>query len=120
MESILNLVISLWRFTPLEIIPRCFAAGLNFRIIPAGFNAPLGFELQRLEFLTRYTRPERLQHMSEKIEIRSVEMVRRIRDELADILKDKSHPEIIEFFKKAGDVVRKECKRSERIQTQRE
>ena len=36
--------------------------------------------------------------MSEKIEIRSVEMVRRIREELADFLKGKSHSEIIEFF----------------------
>jgi hypothetical protein len=58
--------------------------------------------------------------MSEKIEIRSVEMVRRIRDELADILKGKSHPEIIEFFKKAGDEARKECKRPGRIQPQTE
>ena len=31
------------------------AAGLDFRIIPAGFNAPLGFESQRLEFLTGFT-----------------------------------------------------------------
>ena len=54
--------------------------------------------------------------MSEKIEIRSVEMVRRIREELADILKDKSHSEMIEFFKKAGDVARNECKRRGRIQ----
>jgi hypothetical protein len=58
--------------------------------------------------------------MSEKTEIRSVEMVRRIRQELADILKGKSHSEIIEFFKKAGDVARKECKRPGRIQPQRE
>jgi len=35
-------------FTPLEIMPRCSAAGLGFRIIPAGFNAPL-------EFLTGFT-----------------------------------------------------------------
>jgi hypothetical protein len=56
--------------------------------------------------------------MSEKIEIRSVEMVRRIREELADSLKGKSHSEIIEFFKKAGDVARKECKRRGRIQPQ--
>ena len=35
-------------FTPLEIMPRCSAAGLDFRIIPAGFNAPL-------EFLTGFT-----------------------------------------------------------------
>ena len=31
------------------------AAGLDFRIIPAGFNASLGFESQRLEFLTGFT-----------------------------------------------------------------
>jgi len=36
-------------FTPLEIMPRCSAAGLGFRIIPAGFNAPL-------EFLTGFTK----------------------------------------------------------------
>jgi hypothetical protein len=35
-------------FTPLEIMPRCSAAGLDLRIIPAGFNAPL-------EFLTGFT-----------------------------------------------------------------
>ena len=33
------------------------AAGLGFRIIPAGFDAPLGFESQRLEFLTGFTHP---------------------------------------------------------------
>jgi len=58
--------------------------------------------------------------MSEKIEIRSVEMVRRIRNELADILKGKSHSEIIAFFKKAGDDARKEYKRPGRIQSQTE
>jgi hypothetical protein len=35
-------------FTPLEIMPCCSATGLEFRIIPAGFNAPL-------EFLTGFT-----------------------------------------------------------------
>jgi len=30
-------------FTPLEIMPRCSAVGLHFRIIPVGFNVPLGF-----------------------------------------------------------------------------
>jgi hypothetical protein len=30
-------------FIPLEIKPRCSAVGLGFRIIPAGFNAPLEF-----------------------------------------------------------------------------
>jgi hypothetical protein len=38
-------------FTPLEIMPHCFAAGLDFRIIPAGFNAPV-------EFLTGFTLEE--------------------------------------------------------------
>ena len=38
-------------FTPLEIMPRWSAAGLDFRIIPAGFNAPL-------EFLTGFTHLE--------------------------------------------------------------
>jgi hypothetical protein len=36
------------KFTPLEIMPCCSAAGLDFRIIPAAFNAPL-------EFLTGFT-----------------------------------------------------------------
>jgi hypothetical protein len=44
--------------------------------------------------------------MKEKIEIKSVEMVRRIRDQMAGILKGKSHAEIIEFFKKAGEKAR--------------
>jgi hypothetical protein len=38
----------IYKFTPLEIMPRCSAAGLDFKIIPAGFNAPL-------EFLTGFT-----------------------------------------------------------------
>ena len=41
----------LFDFTPLEIMPRCSAAGLPFKIIPAGFNAPL-------EFLTGFTYAE--------------------------------------------------------------
>ena len=35
-------------FTALEIMPRCSAAGLDFKIILTGFNAPL-------EFLTGFT-----------------------------------------------------------------
>ena len=38
-------------FTPLEIMPHCFAAGLDFKIIPAGFNATV-------EFLTGFTLEE--------------------------------------------------------------
>jgi len=44
--------------TPLEITPPCSAAGLHFRTIPAAFNAPLGFESQRLGFLTGSASPE--------------------------------------------------------------
>jgi hypothetical protein len=40
-------------FAPLEIMPRCSAADLNFTIIPAGFKAPL-------EFLTGFAKEERL------------------------------------------------------------
>jgi len=39
---------SIFHFTPLEMMPRCSAAGLGPRIIPAGFDAPL-------EFLTGFT-----------------------------------------------------------------
>jgi len=37
-----------WRFTPLEIMARCYTAGLHFKMIPAGFNV-------LLEFLTGFT-----------------------------------------------------------------
>jgi hypothetical protein len=58
--------------------------------------------------------------MNEKIEIQSVKMVRRIRDELAEILKEKSHAEIIAFFKKAGDIAREEAKRRSGFRPQAE
>jgi hypothetical protein len=40
-------------------MPRCSlwaggCSGVRFGIIPAGFNGPLGFESQRLEFLTGF------------------------------------------------------------------
>jgi hypothetical protein len=54
--------------------------------------------------------------MNEKSEIRSVEIVRRIRDEMASILEGKSHAEIIAFFKKAGDVAREEANRRRKIE----
>jgi hypothetical protein len=38
-----SLIIGAHSFTPLEIMPRYSAAGLDLRIIPAGFNAPLKF-----------------------------------------------------------------------------
>jgi hypothetical protein len=58
--------------------------------------------------------------MNERNEIRSVEMVRRIRDEMASILEGKSHDEIIAFFKKAGDLARLEVKRQRKIEPQTE
>ena len=42
--------------------------------------------------------------MDEKNKIRAVAMVRRIRDEMAAALEGKSHAEIIEFFKEAGNL----------------
>ena len=56
--------------------------------------------------------------MSKKNEIRPVEMVRHIRDEMAARLEGKSHAEIIAFFKKAGDVARKEAKRRRKMELQ--
>ena len=47
-ENIIGPICPKGLFTPLEIMPRCSAAGLDFRIISAGFNAPL-------EFLTGFT-----------------------------------------------------------------
>ena len=58
--------------------------------------------------------------MSEKNEIRAVEVVRRIRDEMATVLEGKSHAEIIVYFKKAGDVAREEAKRRRKIEFQTE
>ena len=44
--------------------------------------------------------------MKEKIQIKAVDMVRRIRDEQARMLSGKSKSEIIDFFKKAGEEAR--------------
>ena len=58
--------------------------------------------------------------MSEKNEIKSVEMVRRIREEMSTILEGKSHAEIIAYFKKAGDFSREEANRRRKIEFQKE
>ena len=42
--------------------------------------------------------------------IRAVEMVRRIRDEQAKLLGDKSEGEVLEFFRKAGEAAREEAR----------
>jgi hypothetical protein len=56
--------------------------------------------------------------MAEKIQIKAVEMVRRIRDEQAQMLADKTKAEIIAFFKEAGETARQEAK--QRLSTQRQ
>jgi hypothetical protein len=47
----------------------------------------------------------------EKTNIRAIEMVRRIRDEQAAALADKSEAEVLEFFRKAGEAAREEARR---------
>lgn len=48
--------------------------------------------------------------MAEKTQIKAVEMVRRIRDEQAQMLAGKSKAEIIAFFRKAGEAARQAAK----------
>lgn len=56
--------------------------------------------------------------MKDKIQIKAVEMVRRIRDEQAQMLADKSTAELIDFFKKAGEAAREHSKRRQTPQPQ--
>ena len=58
--------------------------------------------------------------MNEKIQIKTVEMVRRIRDEQAQILAGKSKSEIIAFYKKAGEATRQGTKIKQTIQSQQQ
>lgn len=51
--------------------------------------------------------------MAEKIQIKAVEMVRRIRDEQAKLLAGKSDAEIIAFFRKAGEAARRKAKKGQ-------
>ncbi len=51
--------------------------------------------------------------MAEQKQIRTVEMVRRIRDELARELAGKSDADIIAFYRKAGDAARDVIKRGQ-------
>ena len=51
--------------------------------------------------------------MAEPKQIRAVEMVRRIRDELAQELAGKSDAEIIAFYRRAGDAARESVKRDQ-------
>jgi hypothetical protein len=49
--------------------------------------------------------------MAETKEIRAIEMVRGIRDELARELAGKSEADIIAFYRKAGDAARESARR---------
>lgn len=51
--------------------------------------------------------------MAETKQIRAVEMVRRIRDELARELAGKSDAEIMAFYRKAGDAARESTGRDQ-------
>jgi len=48
--------------------------------------------------------------MERKTEIHAVELVRRIRDEQAKLLKGKSDEEIIELFRKAGEAAKRRAR----------
>jgi len=56
--------------------------------------------------------------MAEKIQIKAVEMVRRIRDEQARMLAGRSKAEIMAFFRKAGEAARQEAKQRQTAQQQ--
>lgn len=56
--------------------------------------------------------------MKEKIQIKAVDMVRRIRDEQAQILAEKSKSEIMAFFKSAGEALREKAKSRQSTQSQ--
>ena len=51
--------------------------------------------------------------MVETKSIRAVEMVRRIRDELARELAGKSEAEIIAFYRRAGDAARESARKAQ-------
>jgi len=57
--------------------------------------------------------------MAEKIQIKAVEMVRRIRDEQAKLLAGKSDAEIIAFLRKAGKAARRKAKKRRSSQRRR-
>jgi hypothetical protein len=47
--------------------------------------------------------------MAEKIQIKAVDMVRRIRDKQAQMFAEKSKAEIIAFFRKAGEAAQQKA-----------
>lgn len=58
--------------------------------------------------------------MAETKQIRAVDMVRRIRDELARELAGKSDAEIIAFYRRAGDAARESAERGQPSNTRME
>lgn len=50
--------------------------------------------------------------MAGKTQIKAVEMVRRVRDEQAELLAGKSNAEIIAFFRKAGQASRRKAQKT--------
>ncbi len=56
--------------------------------------------------------------MKEKLQIKAVDMVRRIRDEQAQMLAGKSKSEIMAFFKNAGEAARQKAKSRQSTQSQ--
>lgn len=58
--------------------------------------------------------------MAETKQIRAVDMVRRIRDELAHELAGKSDAEIIAFYRRAGDAARELTERGQPSKTRME
>ena len=56
--------------------------------------------------------------MKERIQIKAIDMVRRIRDEQARLLTGKSKSEIMAFFKIAGEAVRKKVKSRQSARSQ--
>lgn len=58
--------------------------------------------------------------MAETTQIRAVEMVRRIRDELARELAGKSDADIIAFYRRAGGDARESAAREQRSQPKTE
>ena len=48
-----------------------------------------------------------------KNDIRAVEMVRRIRDQQATVLADKSEAQLLEFFRRAGEAARADAQQRE-------
>lgn len=55
--------------------------------------------------------------MKEKIQIKAVDMVRRIRDKQAQMLAGKSKKEIMAFFKKAGEAAQQGAKSRQTVQS---